>query len=222
MRVDARDLGRAKALSKSGQGFCRPAETFGRYEQRFALLGLETITIPMSTAHMKRKRADDADAGNHGRGYKQHKPYSKGPKPTRNPGSKYSHSRPGPSKSAEEEEAQKSINKLKSRIRDLRRLLAHTDSDPKNRMPQGIRIERERELESCKHELEEKQTAKREAKFRNDIIGKYHMVRFFGESICNRTCLPSLIMLRTAKGYENPEAPSQTACCPGRRCGKGR
>ena len=54
-------------------------------------------------------------------------------------------------------------------------------------MPQGIRIERERELESCRHELEEKQTAQREAKFRSDIIGKYHMVRFFERQKATRT-----------------------------------
>lgn len=54
-------------------------------------------------------------------------------------------------------------------------------------MPQGIRIERERELESSKHELEEKQTAQREAKFRRDIIGKYHMVRFFERQKATRT-----------------------------------
>ncbi|KAL1600654.1 hypothetical protein SLS60_007042 [Paraconiothyrium brasiliense] len=141
----------------------------------------------MSTGHMKRKRADDADAGDHGRSYKQHKQFPKRPRPNRNPGSRPPHPRSGPSKSTEEEEVQKSINALKSRIRNIRRLLAHTDNDPTNRMPQGIRIERERELESCKHELEEKETAKREAKFRNDIIGKYHMVRFFERQKATRT-----------------------------------
>ncbi|KAJ4360899.1 uncharacterized protein N0V89_001468 [Didymosphaeria variabile] len=141
----------------------------------------------MSTGYMKRKRADDADSGDHGRRHKLHKQFSTRPRPNRNPGSKPPHARSGPSKSAEEEEAQKSINALKSRIRNIRRLLAHTDNDPTNRMPQGIRIERERELESCKHELEEKETAKREAKFRNDIIGKYHMVRFFERQKATRT-----------------------------------
>lgn len=138
----------------------------------------------MSTGHSKRKRTDDADAGDHGRTYKQHKPFSKRPRANQKAGSKYPHARSGYHKSEAEEEAQKSINALKSRIRDLTRSLRHVDNDPKSRMPQGIRIERERELESCKHELEEKETAKREAKFRNDIIGKYHMVRFFGESMC--------------------------------------
>lgn len=137
----------------------------------------------MSTAHMKRKRSDNADSGDNVRRHKQHKQFANRPRPNRNPGSRHPHARSGYAKSGdgEEEEAQKSINALKGRIRDLRRSLAHIDSDPKNRMPQGIRIERERELESCRHELEEKETVKREAKFRNDIIGKYHMVRFFGE-----------------------------------------
>ncbi|KAF2449981.1 hypothetical protein P171DRAFT_352076 [Karstenula rhodostoma CBS 690.94] len=130
---------------------------------------------------MKRKRSDNADAGDHGRRHKQYRQFSNRPRPNQNPGSRRPHARSGYAKPGdeEEEEAQKSINALKGRIRDLRRSLAHVDSDPKNRMPQGIRIERDRELESCRHELEEKETAKREAKFRNDIIGKYHMVRFF-------------------------------------------
>ncbi|OAG06395.1 uncharacterized protein CC84DRAFT_1090763 [Paraphaeosphaeria sporulosa] len=135
----------------------------------------------MSTAHTKRKRSDNADAGDHGRRPKQYKQSSNRPRPNKFQGSRHAHAHSGHPKSGdgEEEEAQRSINALKSRIRDLRRSLAHVDSDPKNRMPQGIRIERERELESARHELEEKETAKREAKFRNDIIGKYHMVRFF-------------------------------------------
>lgn len=172
----------AKALYASGQEFCRPAETFGS-NYRFALANLKTTTTVMSTAPTKRKRSDNADAGDHGRKNKQYKQFPNRPRPSQNHGSRHTHPRSSYAKSGdgEEEEAQKSINKLKSRIRDLRRSLAHVDSDPKNRMPQGIRIERERELESARHELEEKEIAKREAKFRNDIIGKYHMVRFFGE-----------------------------------------
>ncbi|KAL5454160.1 hypothetical protein PMIN06_005119 [Paraphaeosphaeria minitans] len=135
----------------------------------------------MSTAYTKRKRSDNADAGDYGRKPKQYKQSTNRPRPNKFQGSRHPNARSGYPKSGdgEEEEAQRSINALKSRIRDLRRSLAHMDSDPKNRMPQGIRIERERELESARHELEEKETAKREAKFRNDIIGKYHMVRFF-------------------------------------------
>lgn len=70
---------------------------------------------------------------------------------------------------------------LKSRIRDLKRLLEHVDNEPKYRMPANVRIERERELETCEHELEEKLAAAREAEFRSKMIGKYHQVRFFGQ-----------------------------------------
>jgi len=135
----------------------------------------------MSTGQVKRKRADNSDAGDHGRSHKQQKPFSKRLRPNQKPGSKH------PPKSGEEEEAQKSINALKGRIRDLTRTLRRVDNDSKHRMPQGIRIERERELESCKHELEEREIAKRETKFRNGIIGKYHMVRFFGRPTCSQT-----------------------------------
>ena len=44
VKVNARDRSvprYAKALSQSGQGFCRPAETFGRYERRCTLTSLE-------------------------------------------------------------------------------------------------------------------------------------------------------------------------------------
>lgn len=75
-----------------------------------------------------------------------------------------------------------STSALKSRIRDLRRLLDHVDKDLKHKMPAGVRIERERELATCEHELAEKQAAEREAEFRNKIIGKYHHIRFFGQS----------------------------------------
>ena len=165
--------------------FCRPTQTFGSNNQTRNYGNSTTRdNSTMSTGYSKRKRAD-ADEGDHGRKHKQQKQFSKRPRPNRhpdhrNPYNKRGHGKSEDAKSAEEE-AQKSINALKSRIRDLSRMLRHADSDEKSRMPQGIRIERERELESSKHELEERQTAQREAKFRSDIIGKYHMVRFFGE-----------------------------------------
>jgi hypothetical protein len=92
-------------------------------------------------------------------------------------------------------------------VRDLSRLLRHTGSDEKNRMPQGIRIERERELESCKHELEERQTAQRESKFKSDIISKYHMVRFFGQSMYRNDHLQLLTRNRTSEGNKDSQAP---------------
>ncbi|KAL5116856.1 18S rRNA maturation protein [Pleosporales sp. CAS-2024a] len=73
----------------------------------------------------------------------------------------------------------RSSNALKSRIRDLKRFLAHMDSVPKHKMSAGARQERERELEACEHELAEKLHASREAEYRKRMIAKYHQVRFF-------------------------------------------
>ena len=75
-----------------------------------------------------------------------------------------------------------SANALKSRIRDLKRLLAHVENVPKHKMSAGARIERERELEACEHELAEKTMKARESEHRKKMIGKYHQVRFFGTS----------------------------------------
>jgi hypothetical protein len=73
-----------------------------------------------------------------------------------------------------------STNTLKSRIRDLKRLLVHVENVGDHKMSAGKRIERERELEACEHELKEKIESKREAEHRQKIITKYHQVRFFG------------------------------------------
>jgi hypothetical protein len=78
----------------------------------------------------------------------------------------------------------RSINALKSRIRDLKRFLTHMDSVPTHKMSAGARQERERELEACEHELAEKLNANREAEYRKKMIGKYHQVRFFGMLAC--------------------------------------
>ena len=72
------------------------------------------------------------------------------------------------------------MNTLKSRIRDLRRLLAHVENVGDHKMSAGKRIERERELEACEHELRGKIESSREAEYRKKMIGKYHQVRFFG------------------------------------------
>jgi hypothetical protein len=74
-----------------------------------------------------------------------------------------------------------SNNTLKSRIRDLKRLLAHVDNVGNHKMSAGKRIEAERELEACEHELREKLESTREAEYRKKMIGKYHQVRFFGK-----------------------------------------
>lgn len=62
------------------------------------------------------------------------------------------------------------INPLKSKIRDLTRLLNNTDH-----LPAGIRIEKERALAGYKQDLEQALEEKRNGK----LIAKYHMVRFF-------------------------------------------
>lgn len=80
-----------------------------------------------------------------------------------------------------------STNALKSRIRDLKRLLVHVENVEGHKMSAGMRVERERELEACEHELKEKVEQTREAEYRTKIIGKYHQVRFFGKSALHLT-----------------------------------
>jgi hypothetical protein len=107
-------------------------------------------------------------------------------KPRSFPGAaKTRHKRPNAAKDADSEYGA-SANALKNRIRDLKRLLAHVDNVPKHKMSASARIERERELEACEHELEEKTMKARETEYRKKMIGKYHQVRFFG-----RFCLCS-------------------------------
>lgn len=94
--------------------------------------------------------------------------------------SKTRHKRPNAAKDKDSEYGA-SANALKNRIRDLKRLLAHVDNVPKHKMSASSRIERERELEACEHELEEKTMRARESEYRKKMIGKYHQVRFFGK-----------------------------------------
>lgn len=96
------------------------------------------------------------------------------------------HKRPNAAKDQDSEYGA-SANALKNRIRDLKRLLAHVDNVPKHKMSASARIERERELEACEHELEEKTMRARESEHRKKMIGKYHQVRFFGRS-CRVCC----------------------------------
>lgn len=94
--------------------------------------------------------------------------------------SKHAASRFNPYNRPKAEPKANSTNKLKSRIRDLKRLLEHVDNVPKHKMSATQRVERERELEACEHELAEKVAAGQEAAFRNKMISKYHQIRFFG------------------------------------------
>ncbi|MCJ1355473.1 MAG: 18S rRNA maturation protein [Icmadophila ericetorum] len=64
----------------------------------------------------------------------------------------------------------KSVNALKGKIRDLSRLLERSE-----RLPADVCIEKERALINYQSELEKLD----EEKQKKDIIGKYHMVRFF-------------------------------------------
>ncbi|UPX12945.1 uncharacterized protein EKO05_0003477 [Ascochyta rabiei] len=99
--------------------------------------------------------------------------------------SKTRHKRPNAAKDKDSDYGA-SANALKNRIRDLKRLLAHVDNVPKHKMSASSRIERERELEACEHELEEKTTKARESEYRKKIIGKYHQVRFFDRQKATR------------------------------------
>lgn len=62
------------------------------------------------------------------------------------------------------------INDLKSQVRSLKRLLEHNDD-----LPPGVRVEKERALQSTQRELTEAQKAKE----RNELISRYHKIRFF-------------------------------------------
>ena len=65
----------------------------------------------------------------------------------------------------------RALRPIKNRIRDLQRLLQNVE-----KLSANIRAERERELDACCYDL-----AKTKAEMRRqDIIKKYHMVRFFG------------------------------------------
>jgi len=63
---------------------------------------------------------------------------------------------------------------LRNRLRDVQRLLRHSDKVPPN-----ARIGYEREMAALQLEIDNKGAAKHRA----DMIQRYHMVRFFGESL---------------------------------------
>lgn len=124
----------------------------------------------------KRKHGEMADASSSTTApFKKHRSF----KPA---GSDQPHKRKRPQVSNDLEKST-SIHALKSRIRDLKRLLVHVDHVGDHKMSASTRIERERELEACEHELEEKIESTREAEYKKKMIGKYHQVRFFGMCI---------------------------------------
>ncbi|KAF2200067.1 hypothetical protein GQ43DRAFT_456712 [Delitschia confertaspora ATCC 74209] len=112
-----------------------------------------------------------------------------------------------PSFRNEDYSSTKSTNALKSRIRDLRRLLDHANNDPDYKFPANVRIERERELEACEHELAEKRAAAKEAETRKKMIGKYHQVRFFDRQKATRILKK---LRRDLASLPQSESPDQT------------
>ncbi|KAI9703006.1 MAG: 18S rRNA maturation protein [Bogoriella megaspora] len=64
-----------------------------------------------------------------------------------------------------------SVNPLKDRIRDIKRVLGHSENLPANQ-----KVDLERELASLEYDVQTAQSERR----KQEIIGRYHMVRFFG------------------------------------------
>jgi hypothetical protein len=83
-------------------------------------------------------------------------------------------------------------------------------------MSASNRVERERELEACQHELQEKLESSREAEYRKKMIGKYHHIRFFGMSwiaqdVKKVNVEQLLTRLRSSKGHtDTKEAEERT------------
>lgn len=83
-------------------------------------------------------------------------------------------SKPGPDPLGRNRRAlprKNAVNPLKERIRDIKRLLGHAES-----MPADQRVELERELSVLQHDLE----VALSENHKQTMIGRYHMVRFFG------------------------------------------
>ncbi|EMD90304.1 hypothetical protein COCC4DRAFT_187335 [Bipolaris maydis ATCC 48331] len=119
----------------------------------------------------KRKHAEASESSNSApKPFKRHRAFK--------PGSGHQKPKKRPQVSSDIDKST-STHALKSRIRDLKRLLAHVDNVGDHKMSASSRIERERELEACEHELREKLESSREAEYRRKMIGKYHQVRFF-------------------------------------------
>lgn len=67
-----------------------------------------------------------------------------------------------------------SVNRIKGKLRDVTRTLERSKN-----LPADIRIEKERALAGYKTDLENAEKEKR----KQQMIKKYHMVRFFGQSL---------------------------------------
>lgn len=79
-----------------------------------------------------------------------------------------SHNKPRDSTSAP---AGQSLNEIKKRARDIERRFARGDQ-----LPADVQRNLERELAHCKTQIDDLQHKKK----RNEMISKYHKVRFFG------------------------------------------
>ncbi|KAL8714257.1 MAG: hypothetical protein Q9220_001986 [cf. Caloplaca sp. 1 TL-2023] len=88
-----------------------------------------------------------------------------------------------------------SVNALKSKIRDVTRVLQHAQE-----LPLDIRIEKERALAGYKQDLEKAQIEKE----RQRMIKKYHMVRFFERQKATRN-LKKLRKRLAAAATNSPE-----------------
>lgn len=89
------------------------------------------------------------------------------------------------------------VNPIKARIRSLNRLLQH-----KENLPADVRLNHERELASCKWELAQAEQQQK----KKDMIGKYHMVRFFERVKAERRVKK---LERRIKGGETGEVEEQ-------------
>lgn len=80
--------------------------------------------------------------------------------------------KPNPFPAAPSRKKKHAIAPLKRRVRDLTRQLSRLED-----LPADVRIAKERELQACEWDLRAEEAAVR----RREMIGTYHMVRFFGE-----------------------------------------
>lgn len=73
-------------------------------------------------------------------------------------------------------DADGSLAAVKKRARNIERTLSRPGA---SEMPPTVRAELEREMSALKYRIESQQ----EKKHRSHMIGKYHMVRFFGSFV---------------------------------------
>ncbi|KAI4169222.1 MAG: hypothetical protein LQ348_007319 [Seirophora lacunosa] len=102
--------------------------------------------------------------------------------------------RPLPVQTSNTQSSSVSVNALKSKIRDVNRVLEHAQ-----RLPLEVRIEKERALAGYRQDLEKAQHEKEKQR----MIKRYHMVRFFERQKATR----NLKKLRTRLASAAPRTP---------------